>query len=150
MRGSGRKIPGARGHCDRNGVMSTPPAGWYPDPAMAQTQRYWDGQQWTSAVAPLNGAQAPTDHGPGSVEHWLIPVGRSGPAIAAGYVGIVALVFAFLGFVGVIVGAASLGLGIWALTLARKGKHGSGRAIFAIVAGVIGIVAGLWSLTSIW
>lgn len=26
--------------------------GWYPDPHMQGTQRYWDGHQWTDAVAP--------------------------------------------------------------------------------------------------
>ena len=78
-----------RVRCARNVAMSTPPAGWYPDPAMAQTQRYWDGQQWTSAVAPLNGAPAPSDHGPATVEHWLVPVGRSWQSILAGYMGFV-------------------------------------------------------------
>jgi hypothetical protein len=29
------------------------PAGWYPDPQMASTQRYWDGERWTEQVAPL-------------------------------------------------------------------------------------------------
>lgn len=27
--------------------------GWYPDPNMAATQRYWDGERWTEHVAPL-------------------------------------------------------------------------------------------------
>lgn len=31
--------------------MSTTP-GWYPDPEMAGTQRYWDGSQWTDHRAP--------------------------------------------------------------------------------------------------
>jgi membrane protease YdiL (CAAX protease family) len=30
-----------------------PPAGWYPDPWDGASQRYWDGQTWTSGVAPL-------------------------------------------------------------------------------------------------
>lgn len=29
------------------------PAGWYPDPKMAGTQRYWDGERWTDNAAPL-------------------------------------------------------------------------------------------------
>lgn len=29
----------------------TPPAGWYPDPTGAAQQRFWDGQQWTEALA---------------------------------------------------------------------------------------------------
>lgn len=27
------------------------PEGWYPDPAGATQQRYWDGQRWTGAIA---------------------------------------------------------------------------------------------------
>jgi hypothetical protein len=30
-----------------------PPAGWYPDPEQAQTQRYWDGERWLDQRAPL-------------------------------------------------------------------------------------------------
>lgn len=30
--------------------------GWYPDPVMPQTQRYWDGWRWTEHAAP-----APSD-----------------------------------------------------------------------------------------
>jgi hypothetical protein len=28
------------------------PAGWYPHPSMAGTQRYWDGGKWTDHIAP--------------------------------------------------------------------------------------------------
>lgn len=28
------------------------PAGWYPHPTMAETQRYWDGAAWTAHIAP--------------------------------------------------------------------------------------------------
>ena len=40
--------------------MSTPPAGWHPDPENSQRLRYWDGQQWTSATQPIPAAQTPT------------------------------------------------------------------------------------------
>ncbi|WP_099020934.1 DUF2510 domain-containing protein [Mycolicibacterium palauense] len=30
---------------------TTPSAGWYPDPTGAAQQRYWDGHQWTEALA---------------------------------------------------------------------------------------------------
>jgi hypothetical protein len=36
-----------------------PPAGWYPHPEVAGTQRYWDGTRWTDHVAP--GPSAVTD-----------------------------------------------------------------------------------------
>lgn len=32
-------------------MSATPPAGWYPDPASANPQRFWDGTQWTDATA---------------------------------------------------------------------------------------------------
>lgn len=30
----------------------THPAGWYPDPSTPNTQRYWDGQQWSQHTQP--------------------------------------------------------------------------------------------------
>lgn len=30
-----------------------PPPGWYTDPRMADTRRYWDGSTWTNHVAPI-------------------------------------------------------------------------------------------------
>jgi len=32
--------------------VTTPPAGWYINPDDATQQRYWDGSQWTTHVAP--------------------------------------------------------------------------------------------------
>jgi Protein of unknown function (DUF2510) len=29
-----------------------PPPGWYPDPSGGQSQRYWDGRQWTASMQP--------------------------------------------------------------------------------------------------
>lgn len=37
-----------------------PPAGWYVDPKMAGTQRYWDGVAWTDQVAPWSPPAAKT------------------------------------------------------------------------------------------
>lgn len=61
----------------------------------------------------------------------LIPVGRTGLSIVAGYVGL----FSFIPFVGFL----SLVLGVLALKGLRKNpeKHGHGRAWFAIIAGII-------------
>lgn len=33
-------------------VAGAIPAGWYPDPQGAPTQRYWDGAQWTEHTVP--------------------------------------------------------------------------------------------------
>jgi hypothetical protein len=66
---------------------------------------------------------------------WLLPVGRSGLAIAAGYVGLFAL-FIFP------LAPVSLLLGILALRSIRlhPGTLGKGRAWFAIVVGVFWIL----------
>ncbi|GAB4007158.1 DUF2510 domain-containing protein [Nocardioides ultimimeridianus] len=40
---------------DAQGSGDNAPAGWYPHPSMADTQRYWDGQQWTEHIAPQSG-----------------------------------------------------------------------------------------------
>lgn len=37
----------------------TPAPGWYPDPAMAGTQRYWTGEAWSDHVAPISPPSAP-------------------------------------------------------------------------------------------
>ena len=68
----------------------------------------------------------------------LLPVGRSGLAIAAGYVGL----FAVLG----VPAPFALLLGILAIIDIRKHpeKHGMGRAVFAIVMGVLGSTCLAW------
>jgi hypothetical protein len=62
----------------------------------------------------------------------LLPVGRSGIAIAAGYAGLFALVC--------FPAPIALGLGIWALRDLKNhpDKHGKGRAVFGIVMGALG------------
>jgi len=62
---------------------------------------------------------------------WLIPVGRSGWAIAAGYAGLLA--------VFPIVGQLAIVFGILAIRDIKKhpGRHGLGRAWFGIVAGAL-------------
>ena len=59
----------------------------------------------------------------------LLPVGRSGLAIAAGYVGLLSLV-PFVGIIAIL-------LGIFALRdiKAHPEKHGAGRAWFGIIMG---------------
>lgn len=72
--------------------------------------------------------------------HWVLPTGRSGWSIAAGYVALFATVLWFLGPVALL-------LGIKALAVAnRDGSHGRGRAIFAVVVGVLSSIALVWFL----
>ena len=132
-----------------------PPANWYPDPADPRSWRYWDGARWTEHLAPVSGPPAGAPGGaplgqatgPSESIHWLVPVGRSGESIAAGYLGFLCLFLAIFAvfpfaFAGVVPIA---GLTIWlALRAIRKGEsggHGRGRAIFGLVCAGLAVLA---------
>lgn len=51
--------------------MTQTPAGWYADPKMTSTQRYWDGERWTEQTAPA-APPVPTRSGPST---WTIARG---------------------------------------------------------------------------
>lgn len=99
------------------------PAGWYDDPQMADTRRYWDGQRWTVHVVPKQevgtppavlAAAAPASFSPtaakddtsyvwglvllplvGIVLDWTVPAITADGGTAAGFFGAsIALVFA--------------------------------------------------------
>lgn len=149
--------------------------GWYRCPVDPDILRFFNGSAWTEAtrlpadapsqpgwqvpmaqvsgLAPVRTTSVPTfaaqgyqpydavgeASGPTSALHWIVPVGRSGASIAAGYVGLVALAIWP-------VGPLAIGLGIWGLRKARAGGHGSGRSVFAIVAGTLGTMLGVFFL----
>jgi hypothetical protein len=68
----------------------------------------------------------------------LLPVGRSGWAIAAGYMGL----FALFPFCSVLFGPLAITFALIAMRDIKKNpsRHGMGRAIFGLIAGCIGIV----------
>ncbi|HWE92520.1 MAG TPA: GYF domain-containing protein [Tepidisphaeraceae bacterium] len=68
----------------------------------------------------------------------LLPVGRSGWAIAAGYMGL----FALFPFCSVLFGPLAIIFGSIALRDIKRNpsRHGKGRAIFGLIAGSIGVV----------
>jgi Protein of unknown function (DUF2510) len=143
--------------------MSESSPGWYSDPTQAGTLRYFDGAAWTTQVAPAPaagsmaavgtiapfatyGPKAPSAIGadPSDPVHWLLPTGRTWQSIAAGYVALFGILLWFLGPV-------AMGLGIWGLIASHKGgAHGRGRAIFAIVMGVLETIALILILTLAW
>ena len=51
---------------------SDAPAGWYPDPSGANSQRYWDGHQWTEHLAPAipDAGWYPNPENPGQQRYW--------------------------------------------------------------------------------
>ena len=75
----------------------------------------------------------------------LLPVGRSGLAIAAGYLGLVSLGIWPLGLVAV-------PISIWAMSDLKNhpDKHGMGRAVFGLICGVLGLVVTAIAAVSIW
>lgn len=131
-------------------VSMSPPA-WYADPSGRYELRYWDGRGWSAHVAaggrqfvdvPAGSVSGGVDLMPAMTSHpyrppdpatkWLLPVGRSGWAIAAGYAGLFALV--------VFPAPIALALGIVALVdlHRRPGLMGRGRAIFGLTVGAVG------------
>ena len=144
--------------------MTTPsvtPAGWYGDPQMPGTVRYFDGYSWTQHVSPapiapstfLPAAQGAFDShppyrpasagsDPSDPLHWLVPTGRTWQSIAAGYLALFAIVIWILG-------PFALGLGVWALKASdQNGAHGRGRAIFAIIVGGLATLAMLVTIAN--
>ena len=110
--------------------------GWYPDAYATGVLRWFDGERWTehtrsAAPGPHHDA-APYGAEPQDPLHWVVPVGRRGWAIVAGYVAIFAA-FCWL------LAPIALGMGIWALVdINRHGGLGQGRAWFAIATGGVG------------
>jgi Protein of unknown function (DUF2510)/Domain of unknown function (DUF4190) len=127
---------------------SSTPAGWYADPYAYGTLRWFDGATWTPNVAPAPASALPpaprVGAAPSDPVHWLVPTGRSGQSIVAGYVALFATVIWPLGPV-------ALCLGLWALSTSRRtGTHGRGRAVFAIVVGALATLATLaWLVIAI-
>ncbi len=127
------------------------PANWYPDPNQPAMLRFWDGAQWTHHTAP---AMAPSyampqatpsapDLGPSHGLHYVLPVGRSPQAVAAPYVGLVAVLVCWVPVLGLAAAGGATWLGVAALKRARTGGHGSGRAIVALVFAAFAAVANL-------
>ena len=73
----------------------------------------------------------PPDLGEDAMVRMLIPVGRSGWAIAAGYAGLFAVLF-FPAPIALVLGLVA----IWDIRKHPK-KHGLGRAIFGLVMGAV-------------
>jgi hypothetical protein len=108
-----------------------PPPGWYADPGSPGRLRWWDGAAWSEATSPAVASPGVPSGDENAVLHWVVPTGRSGLAIAAGYAGLFALV--------IFPAPLALLLGVLALRdISRHGKKGKGRAWFGLVTGAVG------------
>jgi len=123
-------------------VSDGKPMGEYPEPYLVNlvaqgrvnpNDLYWRPGMPAAApvhtLAPFERYFRPQKLGDDPAVRWLLPVGRSRWAIAAGYLGLFSLLLVF--------GPLAIGAGILALReIKRKpGLHGKGRAFFGIIAG---------------
>ena len=99
-------------------------------------------QAW--AMNTPQGMAAPPNIGDNAGMRLLLPVGQSGWAVAAGYLGLFSLLL--------LPAPLALILGIVALSDIQKSKtsgqrkHGTGRAVFGLVMGVLGTGLLIWML----
>lgn len=91
------------------------PAGWYPHPDMADTVRYWDGQQWTGQVAPT-GQPAPTQ---------TVQVAHS--ELTDGQMGLGALLGLVFPIGGIVLGLA------WVVQGGERAKPGVGVLVCSLI-----------------
>jgi hypothetical protein len=121
------------------GPPTVAPAGWYGDPSGAPCLRYWNGVTWTADVSPADQTaqfqRASSSLGDDAGMRLLLPVGRSGWAIAAGYLGLVGwLIFPLAPFALI---TAELGRREIA---DDSHRHGMGRVALGYIGGTIGMV----------
>lgn len=115
------------------------PAGWYADPEMTDTRRYWDGAAWTEHRAPGALGAKHGDRGPlyaligGAV---AAIVGSVGPWVNALFVSVSGTTGD--GRITLVLALIALGAGWWAL---RGGSAGAGT-LGAIAGILIAVTAG--------
>jgi hypothetical protein len=123
-------------------VSNGTPMGEYPEPYLVNlasqgrvnpNDLFWRPGMSVAApahtLAPFERYFRPQTMGDDAALRWVLPVGRSPWAIAAGYLGIFSILLVF--------GPLAIGAGILALRqMKRKPQlHGKGRALFGIIAG---------------
>lgn len=97
-------------------MTATRPAGWYADPEMVDTRRYWDGEAWTEHRQEMTSAAPPPV---------LVQQADEPSPLAVGW----GLVFAILlPIVGLLIGLALLG---------KRGNDGIKVVVLSVVVGLV-------------
>ena len=126
----------------------TTPAGWYPDPYVAGTMRYWDGNAWSEQTA--TGYDHPAPSGSSVYDPYQRTV-TSRPKLTfteANQQSLVAIGFA----VGYLVIAQFAGIVFLGIIPVMAGVRAVGRkeplAPMAMVVAIVSIVLGLMAMTN--
>jgi hypothetical protein len=137
----------------------TPAAGWYPDPQLPGTLRWWDGAQWTAHTAPVPQAAPaappyvpqhdPGPYGPygsgtpayGSPAYGTPSYGAPGPAPASSDVRRVAAIVGVAAGAGLVIGSFLpwVRASLFGVTVSRSGIDDGGDGWITFVAGLITI-----------
>jgi hypothetical protein len=141
--------------------MRFPPA-WYPDPTGRHDHRWWDGGAWTAHVAdagvagtdpvPPAAPAAPSDPAAHAapVATGAAPGTTAGAApgvaVAALVVGIAAALLGWVPFLGLVVAAAAVVLGVFAMRRTR-GARGRGMATVGVVAATLAVLTAIATTT---
>lgn len=151
---------------------STPP-GWYPDATDPAQHRWWDGTAWTDLVQAVQPPPPPVPPPPRATQvpltppppAWpdatatavipptaaataqypgLQPAGARNPlALWALIVGIVGVLTVLIPFVGLVLGAVAIVLGVLGLARARETGVGRAQGIAGLVVGAVAAALGL-------
>lgn len=149
-----------------------PPAGWYPDTANPNRYRWWDGRTWTDIVQEVQSTPPPAAHAPTLIpppaahsysatatapsmatpyetppaqfaQSQLSATARNPLATWALVLGILGMITIFMPFLGVVLGAVALVLGILGASKAKSVGRSPAAAIIGLVLGAIAVALGL-------
>lgn len=127
-----------------------PASGWYADPEMTDTQRYWDGSQWTEHRAPgspdNSRSALPSEIWFGVGACVLMIVGAAGPWVNAGFITVGGLNGDGL----IVLGAAVAGFAGCAFAAQQRQRSPGGAAVWTLLAGLAGAATAIYDLVQIY
>lgn len=115
-----------------------PPAGWYPDPAGSEAERYWDGVAWSQATRDVPAPTSPPPtyaqqpHAPGGPQapNYGQPMHQPGPRVAPFWWRVLGFVIDFIG-IQFLVSAITAGIGLDAQVLGELNRWSRAISIYS-------------------